>query len=70
MPRLCFRNLMRLDPLCGERHLRRRSGRRAGAGRVFGYRKETGFMADALMIVLGIGFFVAAVFYTLACDRM
>jgi len=27
-------------------------------------------VADTLMIVLGIGFFVAAVLFTLACDRM
>ena len=27
-------------------------------------------MADAIMLVIGIGFFVAAVLYTHACDRM
>jgi hypothetical protein len=27
-------------------------------------------MLDALMIALGVGFFVAAVLYVLACERM
>jgi hypothetical protein len=27
-------------------------------------------MLDVVMIVLGVGFFVASVFYVLACERM
>jgi hypothetical protein len=51
-------------------HLTLRPYRRASAGSRVAFEGNMLAMLDTVMIVLGVGFFVASILYVLACERM